>query len=156
MNVSVKKNYFITIEGIEGVGKTTSAAYVESLLQDAGIHFVRTREPGGTEIAEKIRELLLMHHQEHMHIDTELLLFFAGRAQHVHQKIKPALDKGDWVLCDRFTDASFAYQCGGRGIPEQRIEQLERWVLGDFRPDITILLHARYHLPLRLLPGIKL
>jgi dTMP kinase len=134
--------YFITIEGIEGVGKTTAIRFIEGLLLDAQIAHIITREPGGTPIAEKIRQLLLAHHEETIANDTELLLMFASRAQHLAKVIKPALDNNKYVICDRFTDASYAYQGGGRGILLSRIEQLENWVQGDLRPDLVLLLDA--------------
>ncbi len=136
----MKQGFFITVEGVEGAGKSTAMKFIEAHLRENDIDVVVTREPGGTEIAEVIRHVLLDHHEEVMAEDTELLLMFASRAQHIVQVIKPNLLKGKTVLCDRFTDASFAYQGGGRCIPEARIAALEAWVLGDFRPDITILL----------------
>jgi len=137
------KNYFITIEGVEGVGKSTVLNYIVDYLQRHQIHYVMTREPGGTEIAEAIRELLLHQtYQEKMVVDTELLLMFASRAQHLACVIKPALALGKWVICDRFTDATYAYQGGGRGIDKRRIQILEKWVQADLRPDVTILLDA--------------
>ncbi len=133
---------FITIEGIEGLGKSTITEYLQVLLAQQNIDFVLTREPGGTLIAEEIRQVLLTHHEEKMSSDTELLLMFAGRAQNIAQVILPALKRGQWVLSDRFTDASYAYQGGGRGISTQRIRQLEQWVQGDLQPDLTLLLDA--------------
>ncbi len=137
-----KKGRFISFEGIEGVGKTTAIQYVRSLLDEKKVSYVVTREPGGTPIAEAIRDVLLSHYSEKMCADTELLLMFAGRAQNIAQVILPALKKGLWVLSDRFTDASFAYQGGGRGIDESHIAELAQWVQGDLRPDLTILLDA--------------
>lgn len=131
---------FITVEGIEGVGKTTNIAFIQNFLQAKGVHLSVTREPGGTEIAEQVRELLLAHHKETLNEDAELLLVFAARAQHLNQLIKPALAKGEWVLCDRFTDATYAYQGAGRGLSMERIAQLEQWVQGDLRPDLTLVL----------------
>jgi dTMP kinase len=136
----MKRGCFITIEGTEGVGKTTNMDYTLSMLEAAGIDVVTTREPGGTELGEEIRALLLGHKHDGMHDDTELMLMFAARAEHIAQVIRPALDKGKWVLCDRFTDATYAYQGGGRGIDLQRIAALEDWVQGDLRPDMTLLL----------------
>ena len=133
------KGYFITLEGIEGAGKSTSVQFLAEYLRSKGVDFILTREPGGTEIAEKIRQIILAHHQEPMHPDTEMLLYFAGRAQHFNQVILPALQRGQWVICDRFTDASYAYQGGGRGISQEKIAALERWVQGDLRPDYTLL-----------------
>ncbi len=131
---------FITVEGGEGVGKSSNIAFILSYLKDKGIDVVSTREPGGTELSEKIRDVLLDAKNKSMVSDTELLLMFAARAQHLAVLIKPSLKKGKWVLCDRFTDATYAYQGGGRGIPMQRIAILEDWVQGELRPDLTILL----------------
>src|SRR5688572_7817786 len=116
--------FFLTIEGIEGVGKTTSLALIQQYLKEKNIPFLVTREPGGTAIAEAIRQVLLNHHEETMTDMAELLLLFAARAQHIASVIEPALQKGQWVLCDRFTDASYAYQGAGRGIPSDRIAAL--------------------------------
>jgi dTMP kinase len=135
----VYKGLFITFEGIEGSGKTTLIPFARDYLVDQGVNLIMTREPGGTEIAELIREIILRHSQEKMNEDTELLLYFASRAQHLAQKIKPALEAGQTVLCDRFTDSSFAYQGGGRGLDESRIAVLENFVHRGFQPDITIL-----------------
>lgn len=129
---------FITLEGGEGVGKTTSLAFIEEMLLSQEIPVLVTREPGGTELAERIRQLLLDHHDEPMAVDTELLLMFASRAQHLNQLIKPAIAEGKWVLCSRFTDSTYAYQGGGRGIDAKRIAVLEQWVHGDFQPDLTL------------------
>jgi len=131
---------FITVEGSEGVGKSSNLAYIEDYLSNAGINIVRTREPGGTALSEAIRELLLDARQRSMCDDTELLLMFAARAQHLAEVIRPALAAGQWVLCDRFTDATYAYQGGGRGVPMERIRVLEEWVQGELRPDHTLLL----------------
>lgn len=131
---------FITIEGVEGVGKTTNIAFIEHYFTQAGQDIILTREPGGTPLSEKIRDLLLDARQTSMTDDTELLLMFAARAQHLNEKIIPALESGQWVICDRFTDATYAYQGGGRGIDKTRIASLEDWVQGDLRPDMTLLL----------------
>ncbi|EAR09747.1 dTMP kinase [Reinekea blandensis] len=128
---------FITIEGLEGAGKTTQAEVLCNWLTDRGISFVRTREPGGTPIAEKIRDLVLAHHDERMDPYTELLMVFAARQQHVETLIKPALVNGQWVVSDRFTDATYAYQGGGRSLGANYIQQLEQLVLGGFQPDTT-------------------
>lgn len=130
---------FITLEGPEGAGKTTNRAFIADYLQQQGVEVVLTREPGGTPLAERIRELLLAPSDEMMAVDTELLLMFAARAQHIAEKIKPALQRGAVVLCDRFTDATYAYQGGGRGLSQQRIQLLEQFVQGDLRPDLTLL-----------------
>ncbi len=131
---------FITVEGTEGVGKTSNLDFIERLLREAGKDVVRTREPGGTELGETLRAILLDAGQDGITDDAELLLMFAARAQHLAEVIRPALDAGKWVLCDRFTDATYAYQGGGRGIPASRIAVLEQWVQGDLRPDLTLLL----------------
>ena len=140
----MKKGLFITLEGGEGAGKSTQMAFVqrrlEQHLQRQGKILHVTREPGGTELSENIRELLLDHRLTEMDPDTELLLMFAARAQHLAQLIRPALAAGEWVLCDRFTDATYAYQGGGRGIEMSRIAALEDWVQGKLRPDLTLLL----------------
>lgn len=138
----MQQGHFITIEGGEGVGKSTAVTFIHEVLTQANIKNITTREPGGTRIAEAIRQVLLAQYEEQMHADTELLLLFASRCQHVAQVIKPALTRGDWVVCDRFVDASFAYQGAGRGIPFPHIDQLVEWSLGEFTPDITILLDA--------------
>ncbi len=130
----------ITLEGGEGVGKTTNLAFIETRLRNVGIDVRVTREPGGTVLGEDIRGLLLSHRQDNMAGDTELLLMFAARAEHLAKVIKPALAAGQWVLCDRFTDATYAYQGGGRGIAWEHIAQIEQWVQGDLRPDLTLLL----------------
>ncbi len=129
----------ITLEGVEGAGKTTALAYVQGLLESHGIPVTVTREPGGTPVGERIRGLLL-DPEARMAPETELLLLFAARAEHLARVIRPALDAGRWVLCDRFTDASYAYQGGGRGIDPARIQILEDWVQGTLRPDLTLLL----------------
>lgn len=133
------RGLFITLEGPEGAGKTTNRAFLAEHLQQAGHQVVLTREPGGTALAEQIRELLLAEHDEPVAVDTELLLMFAARAQHLQQLILPALEQGKAVLCDRFTDATYAYQGGGRGIDPQRIAILEDFVQGGLRPDLTLL-----------------
>jgi dTMP kinase len=133
---------FITLEGIEGVGKTTNRDYIRSLLEQAGRDCVETREPGGTPLGEALRELLLEHKHEGMSADAELLMMFAARAEHLHKVILPALQAGKVVLCDRFTEATYAYQGGGRGLNDKKISDLENWVQGDLRPDLTIILDA--------------
>lgn len=131
---------FITLEGCEGVGKTTSLNYIRSFIEDRGHTVLVTREPGGTPLAEDLRALLLEKRKEQVEIETELLLMFAARLQHVNQVIKPALQSGTWVVCDRFIDASYAYQGGGRGIDFKRIRQIEDWCFADITPELTILL----------------
>jgi len=138
----IRRGQFITFEGTEGVGKSTQLANAAKTLEALGVEFIVTREPGGTPMAEAIRELLLAPRDEAVNDTTELLLMFAARAQHLNNRILPALNEGKWVLCDRFTDATFAYQGGGRGVPTERIALLETLVQGEIRPDHIILLDA--------------
>jgi dTMP kinase len=133
---------FITLEGGEGVGKTTNLHFIKSYLLEHDIPVIVTREPGGTPLAEKIRQLLLDNDSEAVSEAAELLLIFAARAQHIKHVIEPALAQGTWVICDRFTDATYAYQGGGRNMRISTIESLENWVQGTLRPDLTILLDA--------------
>ena len=133
---------FITLEGIEGVGKTSNLNYIKGLLEGAGNTCVVTREPGGTALGESLRELLLQHSDEKMSENAELLMMFAARAEHLQKVILPALTAGHIVLCDRFTEATYAYQGGGRGIDIDKISDLETWVQGELRPDLTIILDA--------------
>ncbi|MDG9780697.1 dTMP kinase [Metapseudomonas otitidis] len=130
---------FITLEGPEGAGKSTNRDFIASRLREHGVEVLLTREPGGTPLAERIRELLLAPSDESMAVDTELLLMFAARAQHLDRVIRPALEAGQVVLCDRFTDATYAYQGGGRGVSMARIAELERFVQGSLRPDLTLV-----------------
>lgn len=130
---------FITLEGGEGAGKSTQLRAIEAWLRRSGRDVVVTREPGGTELGERVRELLL-HADGQPTIETETLLMFAARAEHIARVIRPALEAGQTVLCDRFTDATYAYQGGGRGLARGRIAALEQWVQGDLRPDLTLLL----------------
>lgn len=131
---------FLTIEGTEGVGKSTNLAFVADWLRARSIEVVVTREPGGTPLAEEVRGLLLSKREEAVDETAELLLVFAARAQHLARVIEPALARGAWVLSDRFTDATYAYQGGGRGLSKSTIEQLEQLVQGDLRPDLTLVL----------------
>lgn len=140
--MSNTRGLFITVEGGEGVGKSTNIAFVADTLRQRGIDFVLTREPGGTPLAEDIRDLLLQPREERVADTTELLLMFACRAQHISAVIEPALARGQWVICDRFTDATYAYQGGGREIGLEKVADLEQWVQGDLRPDFTLLLDA--------------
>jgi dTMP kinase len=134
------RGLFITLEGVEGGGKSSNIPFIEKLLDKTGTEVVVTREPGGTKLGENIRNLLLKPDPEIMiHPESELLLMFAARAQHFHQVILPALKAGKTVLCDRFTDASFAYQGAGRGIPIGKIAQLQTWLQGELRPDLTLI-----------------
>lgn len=139
-STSVCSGKFITLEGAEGVGKTTNREFIRRCIEMSGRTVIVTREPGGTPLAEQIRSLLLERREDGMASDTELLLMFAARAEHLARVIRPALEAGTWVLCDRFTDATYAYQGGGRGIANQRIAALEEWVQGELRPDLTLLL----------------
>jgi dTMP kinase len=138
----MKHGKFITLEGGEGVGKTTNLTFIKDYLQQQNIAVTVTREPGGTVLAEKIRHLVLDIDGESISDTTELLLMFAARAQHIQHVIEPALAQGNWVLCDRFTDATYAYQGGGRKVSIATIALLEQLVQGDLRPDLTILLDA--------------
>ena len=131
-----QRGRFISLEGIDGAGKSTHAAWLVDALRAGGRTVVATREPGGTPLGESLRALLLEHPMTH---DTEALLMFAARREHVERVIGPALERGDWVVCDRFTDATFAYQGGGHGVPRERIAELERFLPANCRPDVTIL-----------------
>jgi dTMP kinase len=133
---------FITVEGIEGTGKSTNIDFLTALIEERGFEVMRTREPGGTPMAENIRQLLLDHGQEPLPEIAELLLFFASRSLHLRNAIVPALEKGKWVVCDRFTDASRAYQGSGRGLDAEQIERLAEWVQEGLEPDLTLLLDA--------------
>jgi len=134
------KGRFITLEGGEGAGKSTMLERVAGWIEQSGAKVIKTREPGGTELAEKLREILLDRNNISLSGKSELLLMFAARAQHLDDLIRPALDRGDWVVCDRFTDATWAYQGGGRGLPSADIRALETLVHGDLKPDLTLLL----------------
>jgi dTMP kinase len=139
---------FITIEGTEGVGKTTNIEYIKQWLDTNHISFVSTREPGGTPLAEEIRELLLANREEKVCSKAELLMMFAGRAQHIDQVIEPQLAAGNWVLCDRFTDATYAYQGAGREMGSELIASLETMVQAIMRPDLTLVLDVPVELGL--------
>lgn len=127
---------FITFEGIDGAGKSSHIAGITEFLRAHGLTVVSTREPGGTPLSEKLRELLL---NETMHLETEALLMFAARREHLAQVIEPAIARGEWVICDRFSDATYAYQGGGRGLDSHKLTQLEQWVHGHRQPDLTLL-----------------
>ena len=127
---------FITLEGMDGAGKSTHISNIIQILQAQGHEVISTREPGGTALGEKLRELLL---HENMHPETETLLMFAARREHIDRVISPALVRGTYVLSDRFTDATYAYQCGAKGVPASKIQLLEQWVQSDIQPDITLL-----------------
>jgi dTMP kinase len=132
----VTRGKFITLEGVDGAGKSTHVAWLVETLRARGRTLIQTREPGGTPLGEKLRALLLV---DSMHLETEALLMFAARREHIAQVIEPALSRGDWVVCDRFTDASFAYQGGGRGLAREKIATLEDWVQKGLQPDLTLL-----------------
>ena len=135
----MKKGFFITLEGIEGAGKSTMVNFIEDFLTKIGHDVIKTREPGGTKIGEQIRAILLKNENNNLTADTELLLMFAARAQHMNEIITPALSSGKTILCDRFIDASYAYQGGGRGIDASRINLLEKWIQSNLMPDLTLL-----------------
>lgn len=136
------RGLFITIEGGEGVGKSTNIAFLEEHLRAQGVDLLVTREPGGSSLGEDIRHLLLEPRDEPVSVTAEMLLVFAARAQHISERIEPALAGGQWVLCDRFTDATYAYQSGGRGVDATTVRSLENMVQGSLRPDYTLLLDA--------------
>ena len=140
--MTATRGKFITVEGSEGVGKSTNLQFISDYLQSCGKTVVMTREPGGTPVAEQIRAVLLESAQGSMTDHSELLLMFAARADHLEQVIRPALERGDWVLCDRFIDATYAYQGGGRGMSDRDIAVLEGFILQGLEPDLTILLDA--------------
>jgi dTMP kinase len=143
---------FITLEGMDGAGKSTHIPTIITSLQAKGLQVVSTREPGGTALGESLRDLLL--HQS-MHAETEALLMFAARREHIAQVIEPALASGAYVVSDRFSDASFAYQSGGRGVPAVKIEQLEAWVHADLKPDLTILFDVPVEVSVARLAGAR-
>ena len=138
----MSRGRFITVDGIDGAGKSSHIPWLQEQLQAAGKTVVCTREPGGTKLGERLRELLL---KQPMHLETETLLMFAARREHLAQLIEPALERGDWVICDRFSDATFAYQGGGRGLQRERILTLEHWVHGHLEPDLTLLFDVPIH-----------
>lgn len=144
----MSRGRFITLEGLDGAGKSTQHAWLVDHLRRRGGEVVATREPGGTPLGEKLRGLLL---SEDMHLETEALLMFAARREHIAQVIEPALARGAWVICDRFVDASFAYQGGGRGLAESKLAALRNWTLGDFRPDLTVFFDVPVEVALRRL-----
>lgn len=143
---------FITLEGMDGAGKSTHIPTILQLLSNQGREVVSTREPGGTPLGEELRALLL--HKE-MHVETESLLMFAARAEHLQQVILPALQRDAIVVSDRFTDASYAYQCGARGLPLHKMQQLEQWVQGDLQPDVTLLFDVPVEVSLQRLAGAR-
>lgn len=148
------KGKFITLEGIDGAGKSTHLNWVKSILEDKGKNVLVTREPGGTRLGEALRELLL-DTKLAMHAETETLLMFAARREHLDKIILPALDRGEWVISDRFTDASFAYQGGGRGLAMRKLEELEYWVQGSLQPDLTLYFDVTVELGRQRINNIK-
>lgn len=148
MHAPTRRGLFITVEGGEGVGKSTNISHLRTSLQRQGVDLLVTREPGGTALGEDIRALLVRESEETIDPLAELLLIFAARAQHINRVIEPALAAGRWVLCDRFTDATYAYQAGGRGLSPAQVRSLEELVQGELRPDVTLLLDAPVELGL--------
>ncbi|WP_047537844.1 dTMP kinase [Methylotenera versatilis] len=148
----MKKGKFITLEGMDGAGKSTHIPTIVALLQARGLETVSTREPGGTALGEQLRTLLL---HEPMHAETETLLMFAARREHIANVIEPALARGAYVLSDRFTDATYAYQCGAKGVAPDKIKQLEIWVQGDLRPDATLLFDVPVEISLKRLANAR-
>lgn len=143
---------FITLEGMDGAGKSTHIPFIISALQSRGHEVVSTREPGGTPLGESLRELLL---HEAMHPETETMLMFAARREHIAQVVEPALARGACVLSDRFTDATFAYQCGARGVSRDKVKQLEHWVQGSLQPDLTLLFDVPVEVSIERLAGAR-
>lgn len=150
----MSRGKFITLEGLDGAGKSTHLGWLEERLRAHGLRVVMTREPGGTPLGEKLRALLLDRTQL-MHPDTEVMLMFAARREHLHKVILPALEDGAWVVSDRFTDATFAYQGGGRGVDWERLRALETWVQGDLQPDLTLLFDVPAEVGKQRLEGIR-
>ncbi len=148
-----KRGQFITLEGVEGAGKSTLLDYIATQLRDAGHDVVETREPGGTTTGEQVRQILFSNDNHDLSDDAELMLIFAARAQHLEELIRPAIEAGKVVLCDRFTDASYAYQGGGRGIELERIQILEDWVQKGLQPDLTLLFDLDVQIGLRRAGG---
>lgn len=148
----MQRGKFITLEGVDGAGKSTHLPFITERLRSGGHEIVVTREPGGTPLGERLRELLL---HEAMHAETETLLMFAARREHLDKVVLPALERGAWVLSDRFTDASFAYQYGGRGVAKDKIETLEHWVQGDLQPDLTLLFDVPVSISCQRLAGAR-
>ena len=148
-----QRGLFITVEGGEGAGKSTAMAFLEPALREAGVDLLCTREPGGTRLGERLREILLAPAESPVDPMAELLMIFAARAQHISERVLPALQRGQWVLCDRFTDASYAYQGAGRRLGDEKISLLEDLVQGELRPDLTLLLDAPVELGLERARG---
>ncbi|MBI2311357.1 MAG: dTMP kinase [Betaproteobacteria bacterium] len=150
----MNKGKFITLEGIDGAGKSTHMGWLKSLLEGWGYGVALTREPGGTPLGERLRDLLL-HRDRRLNPETEALLMFAARREHLDKVIYPALDRGEWVICDRFTDASFAYQGGGSGVSIEKLRILERWVQQDFQPDLTFYIDVTVETARDRLGGVR-
>jgi dTMP kinase len=150
----MNRGKFLTLEGLDGAGKSTHLGWLEENLKARGLKVVMTREPGGTPLGEELRALLLDRRQV-MHPDTEVMLMFAARREHLDKVILPALASGAWVVSDRFTDASFAYQGGGRGVDWERLRALEAWVQGDFQPDLTLLFDVPAEVGKQRLSGLR-
>ena len=148
----MKRGKFITLEGMDGAGKSTHIPFITGLLQSGGREVVVTREPGGTPLGEQLRELLL---HQNMYPETETLIMFAARCEHIEKVILPSLARGAWVLSDRFTDASFAYQHGGRGVSAEKIRMLETWVQGSLQPDLTLLFDVPVSVSCQRLTGVR-
>lgn len=148
----MKRGKFITLEGMDGAGKSTHIPFITGLLQSSGREVVVTREPGGTPLGEQLRELLL---HQNMYPETETLIMFAARCEHIEKVILPSLARGAWVLSDRFTDASFAYQHGGRGVSAEKIRMLETWVQGSLQPDLTLLFDVPVSVSCQRLTGVR-
>jgi dTMP kinase len=148
----MERGKFITLEGLDGAGKSTQLEWLVGVLRRSGRTVVQTREPGGTPLGEKLRALLLA---ETMHLETEALLMFAARREHIAEVIEPALARGNWVVCDRFTDASFAYQGGGRGLARDKLAALESWVQGGLQPDLTLFFDVPTELARRRVLGMN-
>jgi dTMP kinase len=149
---SQKRGKFITLEGMDGAGKSTHIPNIVATLKARGIDVVSTREPGGTRLGEQLRALLL---HDAMHVETETLLMFAARREHIETVIMPALKRGAYVLSDRFTDATFAYQCGAKGVPASKIKQLEKWVQGKLQPDLTLLFDVPVEISMKRLASAR-
>lgn len=145
-NLILKQSKFITIDGVEGAGKSTQIEFIANYLQDKNIDFILTREPGGSKLGDDIRSILLNKKTGNISAKSELLLVFAARVEHIQTKILPALKQGKWVVSDRFTDSSYAYQGGGRGVDFAKIKQLEDWAMANFRPDLSLFLDINLQL----------
>ncbi|MDV6344186.1 dTMP kinase [Nitrosomonas sp. Is37] len=151
----MQRGKFITLEGLDGAGKSTHLTWLENFLEDKGIDVVTTREPGGTLLGEQLRALLLDPSQ-YMHMETEALLMFAARREHLDKIILPSLHRGEWVVSDRFTDASFAYQGGGRGVAFDKLQILEQWVQGIFQPDLTLYFDVPIEMARQRVQSVKI